>query len=398
MPELPEVLKNVVAIIVLALVASGLTLVAHPPQVASSTATSTIPIAIDATTTEPIATTTLSVATTTPEVPKKVATTTPPKKPTNPIVSIETTPKVEDLHITLTDAIDSINNLANATSSPVNDRVRSALVNILCATRGVGPFESISASGVIIDPRGVVLTNAHVAQFFLLRNYPTPNFVQCIIRTGSPATPAYTAELLFISPSWIAANAQKLSQTNPTGNGEHDYALVRITGAYNSSVTLPSQFPFVLTAVNAPPEGTDVLEAGYAAGFLGGSSILNNLYASSAFSKVGQIYTYGSNEEDLFSVGGSIVAQHGSSGGPVTTTDGTLVGLLVTSTDAVDTAGRDLRALATSYIIKDFENDRGKSLESVLSGNLADEAAIFNQVYAPLLTQKLITALQNPAP
>ena len=42
---------------------------------------------------------------------------------------------------------------------------RPALVNILCRPRGAGPIASpISGSGVIIDPRGVILTNAHVAQ------------------------------------------------------------------------------------------------------------------------------------------------------------------------------------------------------------------------------------------
>ena len=33
-------------------------------------------------------------------------------------------------------------------------------------------FNPISGSGVIVDSRGVVLTNAHVGQFFLLHDYP----------------------------------------------------------------------------------------------------------------------------------------------------------------------------------------------------------------------------------
>ncbi len=381
-----------VALVIAVVVSFGAAPAAHAPV-------DELPAPIVATSTEAVATTTLAVASSTPAAaaPKPAATTTPaaPKpKPVAPVV-VPPTPKVEDLNITLTDAITSINNLAGSSTPSVNDRVRSALVNILCSTVASGPYESTSASGVIIDPRGVVLTNAHVAQFLLLKDYPSPNFVQCIVRTGSPASPKYTAELLFISPSWVAKNADKLDDDVPRGNGEHDYALLRITGAVGPSITLPSEFPFVLTSLGTVPQSTDVLVAGYAAGFLGGISVIKDLYASSAFSKIGNVYSYDGVNVDLYSVGGTIVAQQGSSGGAVTTTDGTLVGLIVTSTQAEVTSERDLRALATSYIIRDFETERSKSLQSVLSSDLATEAATFNQLYSPLLKQKLVDVLEN---
>jgi len=353
------------------------------------------PAVIVATTSPKSATTTLAVASTTPAkpIPAKATSTLPSKpKPADPAP----TPKVEDLKITLNQAIQSITDLASAASTtPVNERVRSALVNIICTTQTGGPLESISASGVIIDPRGVIITNAHAAQFFLLKDYPSPNFVSCYIRTGSPASPKYTAELLFLPPTWIDKNAEKIIQENPTGNGEHDYAFLRITGSVSPSVPLPSEFPFVLTAINSAREGIDVLVAGYAAGFLGGITVAKDLYAVSAFSKIGTLYTYGTDTADLYSVGGTIVAQRGSSGGAVTTTDGTLIGVIVTSTQAENTANRDLRAVATSYIIRDFESERGKSLESVLSNDLKAEAETFSRLYATPLTQKLITALEK---
>lgn len=393
MPVLLSVLQYLLTAVVAVGIVIAISLGTAPAAVAP---TEPQPQKIDvvATTT---ATTTLAVASSTPVVPKPAATTTKPvatptPKPTAPVAEV---PKVEDIKLTLNETINTITDLAASTTPSVNDRVRSALVNIICTTEIGGPFESISASGVIIDPRGVIITNAHAAQFFLLRDYPRPNFVQCIIRTGSPATPKYTAELLFISPSWIGKNAEKLDDDAPTGNGEHDYALLRITGTVSSNVQMPSAFPFVLTALNSPPLGTDVLVAGYAAGFLGGISVAKELYASSAFSKVGQVYTYEGSTIDLLSVGGTIVAQQGSSGGAVTTTDGTLVGVIVTSTQAAETANRDLRAIATSYILRDFESDRGKSLQDVLSGSLAAEAEIFTRVYAPLLKQKLVDVLEN---
>lgn len=342
------------------------------------------------------------VATTTPDlVPKKVdvavAPTPKPVPKPAPKPEEKPAPKVEELGITLDDAIESINSLAQGQSpagQSVNDRVRNALVNILCSSDTLGSG-SISGSGIIIDPRGVILTNAHVAQFFLLKDYPTAGAVKCVIRTGSPAYPRYTAELMFLPPTWVRDNARKLVQEVPTGTGERDYALVRITGGLSSSITLPQQFPFLLVSTTPPDIGNDVLQAGYAAGFLGGVTIQSDLYASSAWTKIRDVFTFNANTIDLVSLGGSIVAQGGSSGGPVVNTDGVLVGVIVTNTGTGDTSTRDLHALSSSYIVRDFESERGKSLAQTLSADPAQEVSIYNQVYAPSARATLIAELEK---
>ncbi|MBI3573895.1 trypsin-like peptidase domain-containing protein, partial [Candidatus Kaiserbacteria bacterium] len=289
----------------------------------------------------------LAVATSTPKKTTTIPKPIPPKKPTpgqsptQPIQNI-----VDSITQTITAA-------TNATSSPLslNDTVRASTINILCATLSGGPLNSISASGVIIDSRGIILTNAHVGQFFLLKDYPSPDFVQCIIRTGSPATPKYTAELLFISPSWIADNAYKINQEKPQGNGEHDYAFLRITGTVNQNIAMPARFPFLPIATNPPNTGQDVLLTGYPAGFLGGITVATNLYSASAYARVGNLYPFedNTNTADLFSIGGSVVAQQGSSGGAVSDVNGVLVGLISTTSEAPDTASRDLQAISTPY-------------------------------------------------
>src|SRR3989344_8595044 len=48
----------------------------------------------------------------------------------------------------------------------INRKTREALVNIICTSRRGGAFNLISGSGVVIDPRGVILTNAHLGQYF----------------------------------------------------------------------------------------------------------------------------------------------------------------------------------------------------------------------------------------
>lgn len=340
--------------------------------------------------------TTSTVSTTTPV---SVATTTAPKpepKSTLPIAPIAETPAPTAQAPVATTPLGVPQ--ASSTALTLNERVRAAVVNILCITGAGGPFESISGSGVIVDPRGLILTNAHVAQYYLLRNYPSPGFVECTIRTGSPAEPKYKAELVFIPPAWVSKNAQKINQEKPMGNGEHDYAFLRITGTVHPNIEMPAEFPYLQISVDPPALGDQMLIAAYPAGFLDGISIQRDLYQASSLANVGELYTFASSTIDLFSIGGSIVAQQGSSGGATADKYGILNGIIVTSTDAPDTGSRDLRALATRYIVPDFQTQYGLSLSQFLSRNLQAETADFELTVAPSLRAELITAIEHPAP
>ncbi len=151
----------------------------------------------------------------------------------------------------------------------LNVETRAALVNILCTTKRGGSFNPLSGSGIIIDPRGIVLTNAHVGQYFLLKDFMTPDFLECLVRTGSPARNRYTAKLLYISPTWIEENAKKLNEEEPSGSGENDFALLLITGSTDPSVSLPSTYPYLPIDITDTSihKDSDVLAAAYRAGF-----------------------------------------------------------------------------------------------------------------------------------
>lgn len=280
------------------------------------------------------------------------------------------------------------------TPSLVNETVRKTVVNIFCTSALSGPFDAVSASGVIIDPRGIILTNAHVAQYFLLRDYPTPGTMNCVIRTGAPALAQYTAELMFLPPSWIEKNADKIKEETPLGTGEHDYALVRITGTINNQNSLPASFPYSPISTALPKLDDDVLIVGYPAGFLGGIALQRDLYQSSAFTKVRELLTFVESTLDLFSIGGSVVAQSGSSGGAATNLQGELIGLIVTTTQAADTSSRDLRAITTSYLLRDFQNEAGVALGVYLSGDPAQQASAFRQTREPAEISRLIGAVE----
>ena len=48
------------------------------------------------------------------------------------------------------------------------NKLKAATVNILCRMQRGGQIAHYTGSGVVIDPTGVVLTNAHVAEHVLL--------------------------------------------------------------------------------------------------------------------------------------------------------------------------------------------------------------------------------------
>lgn len=264
----------------------------------------------------------------------------------------------------------------------INDSVRSVLVNIFCSSNGA--IRPISGSGVIIDPRGVILTNAHVAQYVLLAASPSIN-LSCTVRTGSPAHPAWKADVLYIPEIWVASHAHEISAGQAViGTGEHDYALLFI-GASVDGTALTESFSYLPIDSREAIGflGDEVLVAGYPAEFLGGLAAESNLYAASSATTIKRLLTFGSGSVDLLSLGGVIEAQSGSSGGAVANPWGKLIGLITTTSSGVTTAERDLHALSLSYIARDFAVQKGQSLEAFLSGNVLEKTIAFNATQTP---------------
>ena len=277
----------------------------------------------------------------------------------------------------------------------INTNARAALVNILCMPRGGGSLAPISGSGVMIDPHGVILTNAHVAQYVLLSEDSVVNLT-CQIRIGAPAGAAYTAEVLYMPPVWVNTHATEINTTHPMGTGEHDYALLRITGTTNGTA-LPASLPYLPfdTREAIGFVGDQVLGASYPAEFLGGMAAENALYSVSSVSPISQLLTFVSNTVDVISIGGVVEAQSGSSGGSVTNQWGYLIGLIATTSDAPTTAARDLRAITLSYINRDIKIQTGSDLNTFLSGDLVTKEDSFNNDSAAGLLKQYIQLLSR---
>ena len=271
--------------------------------------------------------------------------------------------------------------------------LRAALVNIICMAPASSTLHSISGSGVFVDSKGIILTNAHVAQYFLLADRD----ISCTIRSGSPATDHYKGALIYISPSWIHANPNTLSQATPIGTGEYDFALVAVTKSAihstNSGQTtalLPSSFPSITLAQLPPASGTPIVIASYGAQFLISEQIQSALFPTVVFGSVKDIFTFATNSIDVLSLGGSAAAQEGSSGGGIADSSGNLIGTITTSTVQGSTDTRNLSAITASYIRAEYARQTMSSIDALIAQSPDVSINDFDS-HIPLL-ESLITA------
>lgn len=125
----------------------------------------------------------------------------------------------------------------------VNAKSRKSIINIFCTTKTGGDFKPISGSGIVISESGIILTNAHVAQYLLLKDYRVKDFISCIGRIGSPAIPEYELKPIYLPESWLKENAPKIKEESPTGTGENDYAFLGITGVQGQGLSCQPHSP-----------------------------------------------------------------------------------------------------------------------------------------------------------
>ena len=294
-----------------------------------------------------------------------------PKLPVKPATSSSVVPSPAQIPAPATAPLPTFSS-GNSALDASATALRGSLVNIMCYAPAGSNIQSISGSGVFVDSKGIILTNAHVAQYFLLAD----RGVDCIIRAGSPATSEYKAALVYISPAWIHANSTILTQATPVGTGEYDFALVAVTSGATSAA-LPSSFPALSLAKNPPLAGTPVVIASFAAQFLDTKQIQSALYPTVVFGSIKDVFTFGTNTIDELALGGSAAAQEGSSGGGIADGTGALIGTITTSTITGATDTRSLGAITASYIRSEYTRETGTSIDALLSEPTAVSVAEF---------------------
>jgi len=275
----------------------------------------------------------------------------------------------------------------------INSIARAASVNIFCASRN-GGLRPISGSGAFIDSSGVILTNAHVAQYVLLAQSGKVD-MYCHIRSGMPASARWIPQVMYIPPIWVEEHAVDISKSRPVGTGKHDYALLYVVSAIDGSPA-PTRSPALSYDAREGIGfiGDTVLAASYPAEFLGATVTNFNLYPVTSISEIDDLFTLGIGTVDVISIGGVIGAQSGSSGGAIVNAWGRLIGVITTTSEGATTGERELRGITTSYISRDIESQSGFSLSLLLSGDPALQTAEFSARIVPGLVEKLLANLR----
>lgn len=273
------------------------------------------------------------------------------------------------------------------------EKARAALVNIRCTSDSI-VVPGATGSGVIIDPKGIVVTNAHVAQYFLIAQMMPQT--TCHIRTGSPAKVAFDAKLIFISPQWLARNALSFSNSYPAVNGAFDYAFLGITKSLTKD-PLPQAFPYVPFALDEAYLGENVVIAGYAAEFLDEIQIDSTLSPTLAFGSVSLLSSFSESHPDLLELGSNAAAQRGSSGGGIVNGAGVLRGVLTIGSALATSTEREFAAISTDYIRRTYEKEEGTSLDRLLEADPLASISAFRW-RGEELAEPLMKNLHNPDP
>ncbi|MDP3727185.1 MAG: serine protease [bacterium] len=221
------------------------------------------------------------------------------------------------------------------------DRYAGAVIQIYCRTRR----DIFAASGVIVNDRGLVLTNAHVGE-----TVRTSGVENCRARHGNPAEEFAGIQIVFIADTSI-----KISGTDDVP--QRDIAFLRLIDPAEPFATASIGVGFV-------ERGTTLLTLGYPSEFLAGINTAahsNLVFSSLRIDGYADVDGNPASAEAYVSNGG-IALQQGSSGTALFTPDGEVVGLIFATTRGATTADREGLALTTPYMDKILRLETGEGL------------------------------------
>lgn len=260
----------------------------------------------------------------------------------------------------------------SAQSTSLGDAaIKDATVNLYCRIKTAGRTYSTSGSGVFIHENGTILTNAHVAQYFLLPEEGRTT-ARCMVRTGSPAKDQYRAKLVYLSPAWAQNVIEATTKNQPgRGTGEFDFALLRVVEARRGE--LPDRFSALVINLETAPldDGREVIAAGYPSAGLQYRDIQNNLAQAHADTYLTSVQSFALPHHDVLALAPSALSAAGVSGGPIVLPSGEVIGIATTVKESAKSADeRNLRAITLSYIDRVLRTTLGFSLAnySALSG------------------------------
>lgn len=263
----------------------------------------------------------------------------------------------------------------------LKDEWSEAVVDLLC-TENKENLIAGAGSGVLIDPRGVILTNAHVAVDFLFGDYDDKNAMySCTVRVGSPVKPRYRAQVLYMPRGYVETATAHLFDEDDSDfpYGVKDYALLyinRSSSVVDATENLSEVHPFLsLYSGPMPTLGSFLYLIGYPSRFLSPQIILWGKFYRTA-SPVNVLSTKsftGSKEVDTVAFPGSIAGQYGASGGAVIKSGGELVAVptFYEGDPGETTDETNLNAVTIDYINRDLKTETGFTLKEFIARDVA---------------------------
>lgn len=266
------------------------------------------------------------------------------------------------------------------TPTPSDTNLAEAIVRVTCVQKTDKFKKTISGTGFFVSSRGIIITNAHVAQFMLLQGLEDQGTINCSVSANNMT---HDIDLLYLSPTWLVEHASLISDLNPKGSGENDFALLYVTDGQGKS------FAHLPPATNPLPKsmkGDTVILVGYPKEGGTGSNV-----RTTATTSIRGLFTYeDGGYSDVISLEESPLGYNGASGGPVIDHLGRSIGMIATKSNSSTV----LNAITMSHINRSIKYETGLDLISILESDLSVQARLFKEVISPVLKKVLADNLE----
>lgn len=229
---------------------------------------------------------------------------------------------------------------------------RPAVLNVWCTEEN----KATSGTAVMIDPSGVLLTNAHVIK-------DIQDASQCVLRSWNPFENIARFRVLYIPPQTARIADTELPQ--------NDFALLQITEPIIEKRDPLWQSVPMDTGAVLPKASSTLFIFSFGSEYVGYDIAVKGIPLMFSTLTIKDFATIDDNDKDIDALilENGLSAQAGSSGGPLVTFDKKIIGILSFVSAGKTTGERNGLAILISYIDRVMKKETGLSLIEFIQKN-----------------------------